>query len=539
MLEDQARSDRDCSRNLHTLCKQKLLDQTADNGAVSGIDQTLDESHELILSRLYVPQVRKLPPRRTTVPVCGHVVGYPRIMGRQWIWVGGPLVVVIIVIAAIRQPLALLVVPVIALGVCFFRYAALRVVVFIIGALLVFQTSEGISAPKVAYLGLVALAVGLALIRMPRILRTTWGQEMRPALIGAGLLAAWVALVTLPYSVVVEGVSPSAWARDAITYFLISGGVVIAIEAAESTTLRQARALALGTGVVVAVGFAARWVSLRGFGESETNQSLLASFVGVAFPLGLAFALALVGSRVRPAYALLGVFFLLALLVTGTRSAAVFAVVFLGLIGLRNKARVGVVRVASALGAAALAVIVLLPVAGAAFSSEQFISQRFEAGVRALTGGVTQDRSGAIRARAYDFAAEIWRDHVLMGQGLGRVFPDPSAAGFTTSFSLDTPLSYPAKFGLLGTILLIASVALIARALLRPGQAGYSIESTAFRGALVVVLALLPFGAPTEDKGFALSLALAVLCVTVAKKFRLESVDSRATDQEILAAARV
>lgn len=445
-------------------------------------------------------------------------MGYSRFMGRQWIWLAGPTVVLVAVLAAMQEPRALLLLPAVALGVLFVRFAALRIIVFIGGALLVFQTSEGITLPKVAYLALVSLAVGLALVRLPRILRAAWGQEMRLAVIGSGLLAAWVILVTLPYSVAVEGVPVSAWARDAITYLLISAGVLIAIEAAATSSLKQVRILALGTGSVVAIGFSARWVGLRGFGGAEASQTLLASFVGVAFPLALAFALALVGPRIRPLYAFLGVFFLVALLVTGTRTAAVFGVVFLGLVGSHRKLRAGVFRVVAGVGSAALAVVLLLPLAGATFSSEQFISQRFDAGVQALTGGLTQDRSGAIRARAYEFAADIWRDHVLMGQGLGRVFPDPSVAGFTTSFSLDTPLSYPAKFGLIGTIVLVGCLALVARALLRRGAHGYTVESTAFRGTVVVVLALLPFGAPTEDKGFALTVALAVLCVAVAKR---------------------
>lgn len=393
-----------------------------------------------------------------------------------------------------------------------------RLAWFILGAMLVFQSGEGLTVSKLGYLVGVVLSVVLALPRLGTVLSTTWGARFAPAVRGAGLLAAWVALVTSIHSMAVRGIQMEVWSRDALTYLLISVAVVLGVDAASSVPKRQARVITAAVGAVAAIGFAMAWLERRLASGVPANQDLLASMVAVSVPLALALTLGLAGRGFRMRWLLCAVGLVSAVLVTGTRSGVVLAVAVVGLIGARSKSRVPAAKAAGGLLLAMGAVAVALPVLWSLFTPQGFREGRWNSAVRVLTEGFQQDQSGVIRARAYGYAVRIFEEQPLLGQGLGVLFPNPNPGGAAANFSLDTPLVFLAKFGVFGTAVLAVALWLIVSSFVRRHGSPWLPEMTAARGSVTVWVVLLPFGATTEDKGFAVSVALLALLVGSASR---------------------
>jgi hypothetical protein len=281
--------------------------------------------------------------------------------------------------------------------------------------------------------------------------------------------------------------------------------------------------MTLGVGLLAAYGFATEWIQRRGLveGASATTSAeggLLGSMAALTLPLAMCLVLGLAQSHIHWGWLLLAPVFLLAVLVTGTRTGVVLAVAIVGVIGLKAKKHVppGRAVVGVLLGFGSLALT--LPLAGAAFSSEQFVQQRLEQMARVLEGGFATDASGIIRERATQYCLQIFNAHPLMGQGLGIYFPNPNPGGAAMNFSLDSWAVLPAKFGIVGTTVICVSILLIFLAFIRSGGQPSLYENTAVRGSLITLLALIPFGTSPEDKGFAVAIALAALLVAAAAR---------------------
>lgn len=397
-----------------------------------------------------------------------------------------------------------------------------RLLFFGVGAFLVFQTGDGLSPTKLAYLGGVVVAAGAAVHSLIKSPDEEWLRRVRPALIGAAILASWIFIPTLIQAVMVNGTPIALWARDALTYLLVSAGVVIGVDSSRAISLKWARRITVGVGLLAAYGFASVWIQRRGIveapGAAETQSSLLGSMVALTLPLALSLTLGLAQRRINLLWLLLAPVFLLAVLVTGTRTGFVLTVVLIGVLGLAAKNRVKLSRaiMGAVLGIAALAVA--LPIAGAAFSDEAFVQKRLDMMLRTVENGFGSDASGVIRQRATSYSLNIFEGSPLMGQGLGKYFPNPNPGGTAENFTLDTWAVYPAKFGILGTAVVVLCVVLIFVGLTRRGRGPWLLEGTAVRGAALAAAALLPFGAPTEDKGFAVIAALAAVLVCTASQ---------------------
>ncbi|MGR0159144.1 O-antigen ligase family protein [Paenarthrobacter nitroguajacolicus] len=422
---------------------------------------------------------------------------------------------------AVLNPQVLLIFPALAVVYAMTK-SWFRLLFFVVGAFLVFQTGDGLTPTKLAYLAGVVVAAVAAIHSLIKSPDKEWLSRVRPALIGAGILAFWILVPTLIQAVMVNGTPIAMWARDALTYLLISAGVVIGVDSSRVISLKWARRITVGVGLLAAYGFASVWIQRRGIvepvGTSEVQGSLLGSMVALTLPLALCLTLGLAQKRINILWLLLAPVFLLAVLVTGTRTGFVLTVVLIGVLGLASKNRVRLSRafLGAALGVAALAVA--LPFAGAAFSDEAFVQKRLDMMVRTVENGFGSDASGIIRQRATSYSLNIFYDSPIMGQGLGKYFPNPNPGGVAENFTLDTWAIYPAKFGFLGMFVLVASLILVFVGLTRRGGGPWLYENTAVRGATLATVALLPFGAPTEDKGFAVAVALAALLICAATR---------------------
>lgn len=397
-----------------------------------------------------------------------------------------------------------------------FLCAWVRLVWFALGALLVFQTTDGLSVTKLAYLAGVLVAVSISVVRLQAIMREPWARRFNPALIGAGGLGVWLLVVSPVYSIMVVGVEPQSWARDAITNLLIVAAIPLGIEAAASVQPHLARLITVVVGGLGAVGFAVAWIQRRGFGTVDPLQAdaqpLLASLTMLAVPLALALVMALVGRGIRWIWLIYGACLVLSVLVTGTRTGLLFPIAVLGIIGSVTKQRVPVLKAAAGLALGCGLVAVGLPIVGDRLTTVGFGQDRIQAALDAVLGGLSTDQSGALRERAYAIAEGIAIDHPLLGQGVGGTFANPSS-GVLGGFSLDTPWLYPAKFGLIGTLVLGSALCLVVYSCARRADGPWLRELTATRAIAVTWIVLLPFGPITEDKGFAVSLALLVMFV--------------------------
>jgi len=409
-----------------------------------------------------------------------------------------------------------------AAGIYTLSRAAGRLLFFVGGATFVFASGAGLNAPKLAFLAGVAVSVIVALTRLPQILATEWGARFKPALWGAMLIAAWVVTVSLPKAVIVDQTPLTPWARDASTYLLISAGIIIALDAASTISRRHVIWLTSGFGLVAAYGFASFWLDRRqtvgGEEVAAVQATVLASMVAIVVPFALALVLSLCGRRIRWLGLLLAVALACAVLITGTRTGLVFLLVFLGLMGVPEKARIPFRRIFLGVVPLGLVAAYVLPVIAAQVMRPGLLEKRIGLAVEALQGGFSNDASGAIRLMAYLYTSDIFSDNLFFGQGVGRTFPNPNPGGVRENFTLDTPLVYPAKFGILGCIVLLGAMVLIFRALVKaPGRTPLP-ERTAVWGTIAVLIGLMPFGAPTEDKGFMVAVALLVALVATAMR---------------------
>lgn len=426
---------------------------------------------------------------------------------------------VLVVSAALLSPQLLLIGPAGIVAWFLVKSPAVRVIFFTIGALFVFQTGDALSPAKLAYFAGATFSLGAAIIHLHRTADWELVQHFRPALIGAGVLAAWMLGPSLLYSLAVQGISLQAWARDGLTALLICYAVVIGVDASAHFSRRYARLLLMSIGLLSAFGFGAAWLNKRGFGDPtdpSSGQFLLASIAAPAIPLAFALVMAFSGRGIKLLWLTAGSFIFLSVIVTGTRAGFVLALAVLGIIGAQRKARVPVMKASIGAVVAGSLIALAIPIVGAAFTSTTFLQQRISSIFGVLERGLLVDQSGVIRQRATGYALQIWEDNPLMGQGVGATFTNPNPNAVTSFYTLDTFLTYPAKHGLLGTVVLVVCLILIFKPLVGRVEDQWVAEATAVRGAVIVWLALLPFGPTTEDKGFAISVAVAFVAVGAA-----------------------
>ena len=424
-------------------------------------------------------------------------------------------------VAGIYPVLVLMVAVAVVCAFALSRSAYFRLVWLIAGALLVFQTDAGLSTAKLAYVGGLIVSSVFSVRGVVEVLRSDWGRRFRPAVLATAVIVVWVGLISSLYAIIVAGASVQDWLRDSLTYLLISVAVLVGVDATRHVSLRVARRTTVILGLASAYGFSTAWISRRHIDTStvdSASQSLLASIAALAVPFALALVMGLTG-RIRTVWLLYGTVLVLAVLVTGTRTGLVLGAVLLGVTGLARHQRVSFGRALVGLSVLFALLGVALPVASTLFTTSGYGQSRLRMAILAITQGIGQDASGAERLNAYALAKRIFLEHPLMGQGVGVSFPSARTGRVgTILFSLDTPWTLLAKFGIAGGVIIISSIGLIVFSCARRDGGEWLIESTVARGTVVFWIALLPFGVISEDKGFAISVALLILLVGTASK---------------------
>ena len=406
-------------------------------------------------------------------------------------------------------------------------------IVVVLGGLLTLQSSDSLSPIKVAYLllagaSLVAAAVGVR----------WWlsGERASVSTLWLASAAAFFVLVVASAAVSrAHGTTPSNWLRDASAYALFGAAPVLGLALARSASRRWITAMIVLCGALAAMSFAVEWFGRRALIHLPIDRIALPS-AGLAGALvALATALALCGVPRRWWWAalaggILGLFF-----VTGTRATLLLLVVpfGLGLLAARPwrrgasivLAEVAVAAVVFGIGALGLAwangqpLLDLGHVLGDQSTSPQATpAPHGDLGVRVSDVGTLisnpgSDRSFQERLTQTKLAWDTFLTSPLVGVGPGYGFEWTDTSDLKhDEFTMDTPLIYLAKFGLVGLIPLMVFVVAslrLAFALWRTRQSNRS-EFLAIAGFGLVLGVLGILVSPMEDKGVAFGAILLV-----------------------------
>lgn len=397
------------------------------------------------------------------------------------------------------------------LGIVFLPLAVVsskaRLIAMLGGALLVFQ-SQG-NTGKIAYLGIVIVCL---LVAVNNLLRheSVISRAFRPML-GMGIVVMFV-LVMSYFVATGNGIPTVMWVRDALTYFLLVALPIIGLEASQSLSRRFLHIALAIAAPLTAIGFAADWLSRRGATDTVGRFILSTATLTV---LGFAYVVIRCCSGRQPTrWFLVAAVMSSALLITGTRTNIVLIVAALvGMIGSRRrKAHIPLLRAIGFAAALALSVAAVIPFISTYLALEKgFLGQRVQALVAAIQGGLATDQSYQIRQIAYAVARARWEQSPFFGGGPGYVYPSVG------DITLDTPWIVPAKFGIIGTAVLVLYLLTIARCVIRVRRRP-DIEFTMARSWAVAVVAITPFGPWLEDKGTGVALMMIVAMTAVASR---------------------
>jgi hypothetical protein len=157
-----------------------------------------------------------------------------------------------------------------------------RVVLVVFGGLLVFQSSQSLDAPKIAYLAVFTVAFAAALPNFRRALEGS-GRAAQGIVAGAFVVAAML-LLSLAVSLA-HGDHLSLWVRGAAPYFLFAAMPVFALDAALSVPKRTLTALLLLAGTVATAAYVVEWAARRrDLVQLALNHVAVASNVHFATP---------------------------------------------------------------------------------------------------------------------------------------------------------------------------------------------------------------------------------------------------------------
>jgi hypothetical protein len=380
-----------------------------------------------------------------------------------------------------------------------------RVVLVVFGGLLVFQSSQSLDPPKIAYLAGFTIAFAAALPNF-RLALEGPGRVARGVVAGAFVFAAML-LLSLAVSMA-HGDDPSLWVRGVAPYVLFAAMPVFAFDAALSIPRRTLTALLLLAGTVATAAYVVEWAARRrDLVQLALNHVAVASNLLPASLFALALAYALRARRFRWLWAAIAGLVLLAMLLTGSRSNLVLLgalpFVYLSVGGgpvSRTARFVAIAVIVLALAAAGLAVVQNSPGFAGGVLADRLAS------VVTVLSNPTSDASFRDRAAETAAALRDWSASPFLGTGPAHlvVWSTPGGDGGAW-LDIDSPLMYPMRFGWLGMVVL-GGVALAWLSFIRKMDA--SVARAALAGVWGVALAWSLIGSAIDDKGFTMALLL-------------------------------
>ena len=386
-----------------------------------------------------------------------------------------------------------------AIGVpLLFSDRRIRAAFVIFGGLVAFQSTTGLSTPKIVYLVGVSICALAGFVDLSR-------SDARDGLLRALWPLAGLVLVIVGISAVVaqsNGIPFTTWARDTLAYLFLAYVPLFAADAAKAGP-KYTHNIAMAAGILAVALFTLAWVSRRGYADVPIFG--LASFLFPAWFFSYVTSLALLTHRFR--WNVLAISIAAAMLLTGTRGVALLAVapLAMALVPSPGSTR-GLIR----LGAVTL--VVGVGVVLALSSTDTKIP-----GVERIVEG---DRGASLQERRVARTAVLRKidQAPVFGSGPGTTLysstPFSSVNSERAPSTADTILTTAAKYGWLG---LLAFTVVIVGYCLLPLRLERSPATLSGVGFLAVTLCHGALASPLEDKGFAFAL-MAMLAIIFASR---------------------
>lgn len=320
-----------------------------------------------------------------------------------------------------------------------------------------------------------------------------------------------------------NGSLPENMGRDAATYAILAFCLPLSFRSVSSVSARTALVTLVLFGTFTSVAFAVNVLEARGVGLLGATRFAGGSMIVIVAASAVILAGVAYGNF-RWWLSLFPMMWLATVLVSGTRTGLVLFVVPLAVFAVSSTSR-GVrsqqprraqrPRLFGSLLFSAAAVLGLVLLVGDRLVPIDFIAERLDVTRGFFDGGVSSDASGRARLEDNSRAITLFQDSPILGHGFGQILGD--GVDVNTGFYLDTPVLLLAKFGILGTIVIVVALSMWVRALFRRVS---GVDNRAGRAAVLAaatgMVALVPFGAVTEDKGLGIAMVVLTTGVLVA-----------------------
>jgi O-antigen ligase len=398
-------------------------------------------------------------------------------------------------------------------GVLLLVHGPARLVFVLFGGMLVLQRSGELDNAKVAFLAGVLVAFVGALLNVKK-LRRTYAYWLARPLFAASFVLVGLAAVSLAVAYT-HGVPQKTWLRDIAPYLLFAAAPVFAVDAQAAVGPKTLVRLLLAAGGLTTAAFSVQWLQRRGISHLPIARLGVATLFLPAALFAYAMSAALQRGIGRVRWLLLAPLLLAMLLATSTRSTLALAVAPLAIaIGIRRNLTPRMLRLLVATPIAVILTLALTQgVLVATGANQEVLTKRLE--IFKSTGDEREDASYDDRMTQAGVAWDTFKANALFGAGPGVEFEwKPRGLPPSSSSVLDTPASFPAKFGLLGlatALILVATYWSFIRTLARRGEA--TVAQLALIGYFAVVAILTLLTNPLEDKGLSFGLILLLALV--------------------------
>ena len=387
-----------------------------------------------------------------------------------------------------------------------------RTAFVIFGGLLLLQRDDSFSAIKLVFLAGMTVAFVGAFFNVRALRRSAAYEAARP-LFGAAIALFALGLLSLAFADA-NAIPKVAWLRDVASLFLLASVPVFALDAQASFSRKGLVRLLVAAGTLMAVAFAVTWLerrSIANIGFDAVRLGLASVFVPAAL-FGYSMAVTLHEGARRAKWLLLAGLIFALLVATGTRATLVLLVVPVAIaFGARRQLAPRAVRLLFLAPVAVAATLVFaLLIVSLSGANTEFLSKRVE--ILKGSGQTTSDASYNERVEQSNVAWNTFRSAPVFGAAPGTAFEwITQDRKRVVSPLLDTPLTFPAKFGLLGLLVLafvIVKYVSFARTIRRGRDP--TVAQLALIAYLVFVAVISPLVMPLDDKGLSFGLILLV-----------------------------
>jgi O-antigen ligase len=373
-----------------------------------------------------------------------------------------------------------------------FRSTGIQIGIVLVGGLVLLHGEDRLTPVKLAYLVVTGLVVLNATAHSLHLRKTAIGRSVAPLFVSS---LALLGMLGISFLVAAgnEGTA-SDWLRDSSPYLLLAATPFLAVSLRATSSPGFVKGLLVATGGLTAISFWIYFASRRNL-PSPGSEFLLPSFYLPAALFAYATTVAIRERRRAWLWTLLAFGVLSLIFLSGTRTTLIFLAAPVVVLLLASRRGPVLARIAVALIAFVVAWTVTLPAGGV---GTQEATQR-------LTRTIAGDQSVRDRSRQTEAARRTWEEHPILGVGPGHFFQWDNSGFTTRSFTIDTPVSYVAKFGVPGLLFLVIagiSLTMFCRERLRDPISREG--ATALVGFTAIAVAGIPFFVPIEDKGFAL-----------------------------------